>query len=222
MIWSRAPGFFSSLLKLILIGEHFADRIGVAGGERHDGGVDDALVFAGELFLDQRREFFDVEMENFRDQAEHENVFALVLGRAAERFNGQAGDGDADVNETFVIEVRLDVVGIVKEDAAFFQEIDVVLVTVLIKRDEKIGFVTGGKHFAGAHADLENGWTAGNGGGNRHVSHDVLVAAAGEAREKGAGGLNAVLGIAGETDDGVVDVFGAEIGSVRRWGNRGR
>jgi hypothetical protein len=81
--------------------------------------------------------------ENFRDQAEDENVFALVLGRAAERFNGQAGDRHADVNETFVVEVRLDVVRIVKQDAALAEKIDVVLVTVLIKRDQKIGFITG-------------------------------------------------------------------------------
>ena len=134
-----------TFLELILVGENFADGIGIAGGERHDGGVDDALVFAAEFFLDQRVELFDIETENFRDQSEDENVFALVLGRAAERFDGQAGDGNADVNETFVVEIRLDVIGIVKEDAAFFQKTDVVLVTVLIKRDQKIGFVTGGQ-----------------------------------------------------------------------------
>ena len=82
--------------------------------------------------------------------------------------------GHADVDETFVVEVRLDVIGIVKEHAAFFQKADVVLVTVLIKRDEEVGFVAGGKHFAGAHADLENGGPAGDGGRDRHVGHDVL------------------------------------------------
>ena len=56
-----------------------------------------------------------------RDQTEDENVFALVLGRAAERFDGQPGDRNADVNETFVVGVRLDVIGIVKEDAALFR-----------------------------------------------------------------------------------------------------
>ena len=123
----------------------------------------------------------------FADQAEDENVFALVLGRAAERFDGQAGDRHADVNETFVVEIRLDVIRIVKQDAAFFQKVDVVLITVLVKRDEKIGFVAGGKHFAGADADLENRRSAGNGGGDRHVGHDVLSAASGESGEKSAG-----------------------------------
>ena len=32
-------------------------------------------------------QLLDIEIENFRDQAEDENVFALVLGRAAERFD---------------------------------------------------------------------------------------------------------------------------------------
>ena len=216
MIWSRAPVFRHDHLKLILLRQNVADRVGVAGRERHERGVDDALVFAGEFFLDQRRQLLDIEMKNLRDQAEDENVFALVLGRAAERFDGQAGDRHADVNETFVVEVRLDVVGIVKQDAALFQKVDVVLVTVLIKRDEEIGFVAGGENFARADADLENRRTAGDRGGNRHVSHDVLVAAAGEPGEESAGALDAVLRIAGEPDDGVVDVFGTQIGALGR------
>src|SRR5205814_9653553 len=99
--------------------------------------------FAGEFFPNQGLQLLDVEVENFRDQAEDENIFALVLGGAAERFDGESGDRDADVYETFVVEIRLDVIGIVKENAAFFEEPDVVLVTVLIKRDEEIGFVAG-------------------------------------------------------------------------------
>ena len=87
--------------------------------------------------------FSTSRLKIFAIRPEHENVFALVLGGAAERFDGQTGDGHADINETLVVEVRLDVVGIVKQDAAFAQKIDVVLVTVLVKRDQKIGFVTG-------------------------------------------------------------------------------
>ena len=109
----------------------------------------------------------------------------------------------------------LDVIGIVKENAAFFQEADVVLVTVLIKRDEEIGFVARGEDFARAHAHLENRRAAGDRGGNRHVSHDFLRAAAGEPREERAGALDAVLRIAGEPNDGVVDVFRAKIGALR-------
>ena len=161
-------------------------------------------------------------MKDFRDQTEDENVFAFVLGGSAECFHGQSGDGHADVNKAFVVEIRLDVVGIVEQHAPLFQKADVVLVAVLIKRDKKIGFVAGGENFAGAHADLEDRRTAGDGGGNRHVSHDIVIAAAGEAREKSARALNAVLRISRETDDGVVDAFGAKIGPVRcRGGRRG-
>ena len=197
-----------------MVRENIADRVGVAGLERHDRGVGDALVFAREFFVDQIVfSLLDIEMEDLRDQAEDEDVFALVLGRAAERFDGQAGDGNADVNEAFVVEIGLDVVGIIKENAAFFQEADVVLVAVLIKGDEEIGFVAGGEDFARADADLENRRPAGNRGRDRHVGHDVLVAAAGEPGEKRAGALDAVLRIAGEADNGVVDVFRAEIGA---------
>ena len=72
-----------------------------------------------------------------------ENVFAFVLRSAAQRLDRQTCDGNSDINETFVVEVRFDVVGIVKQHAAFAQEIEVVLITVLIKRDEKIGFIAG-------------------------------------------------------------------------------
>src|SRR5436190_7707601 len=169
----RRAGFID-LLELVKLRENIADGITVPGLERHQGGVHDALVFAGEFFANQRLQFLDVEVENFRDQPENENVFALVLGGAAERFDGEPGDRHADVNETFVVEVGLDVIGIVKKNAALFQKPDVVLVAVLVKRHEEIGFVAGRQDFASAHADLENGWTAGDGGGNGHVVLDFL------------------------------------------------
>src|SRR5438094_981791 len=46
-----------------------------------------------------------------------------------------------DVKETFAIAVWFDVVGFIKQYAAFTQETDVVLVTILVKRDQKICFV---------------------------------------------------------------------------------
>src|SRR5947209_218802 len=90
-----------------------------------------------------------------------------------------------------------------------------VLITVLIKRDQEIGFVTGREHFARTDADLEDGRSARNGGGNRHVSHDVLIAASSEPGEKRARGLNSVLRIAGEPDDCVLNIFRSKIGAVR-------
>ena len=76
------------------------------------------LRFSAKSFPDQSFELARIEMKDPRDQAEHKDVLALVLGRAAERFDGQAGNRHADMNELLVVGVRLDVVGIVKQDAA--------------------------------------------------------------------------------------------------------
>src|SRR5438132_9099251 len=70
-----SPGF-DDMLKLIAFRQHIADGIGVASRKRHDGRVDDALVFAGELFFYQLLQLLDIETENFHDQAEDENVCA--------------------------------------------------------------------------------------------------------------------------------------------------
>ena len=225
----RAVAFFvNGRLKFVLLRQDIADGVGVAGGKRHDGGVGDARVFAGKFFFDQGRQLLDIEVKDFRDQPEDEDVFALVLRRSAERFDRQSGDGHADVNETFVVQIGLDVVGVVEEDAAVFQKADVVLVTVLIKRDEEVGFIARGEDFARAHADLENRGTAGDGRGDRHVGHDIVIAASGQAREESAGALDAVLRISREADNGVVDALGAKIGAIRlrcrsgRWGSGGR
>src|SRR5205823_4279890 len=109
-----------------------------------------------EFFADQSFQLICVEIENLRDQSEHENVFALVLRGAAQRFDRKAGDGNTDVDETFVVKVRLDVVRIVKQDPAFAQKMEVVLIAVLIKCDEKIGLVACRQHFARTDAYLEN------------------------------------------------------------------
>ena len=68
--------------------QHLADGIRVASCKRHDSSVDDALVFARELFFNQPGQLLDIEGENFRDQAEDENILALILGRPAQRFDG--------------------------------------------------------------------------------------------------------------------------------------
>src|SRR5216684_9318431 len=90
-----------------------------------------------------------------------------------------------------------------------------VLITVLIKRDEKIGFVAGRKNFARTDAHLKDRRSAGDGGGNRHVSHDVLIAASGQSRQKRAGGLNSVLRIASKPNDCVLNIFWTKISALR-------
>ena len=185
--------------------------------ERHQCCVYDALVFATELFGDQSFQLFDVEIENFCDQAKDENVFALVLGGAAERFDGQTSDRHADINETFVVQVRLDVVRIVKQDPALAQKTDVVLVTVLVERDQKISFVACRQDFAGADAHLKNGRPTRDRRWNRHVRHDIVFATAGEPREERPGGLNSVLRVSCQPDYGILNTFRAQIGSLAVW-----
>src|SRR5262245_66240430 len=125
-----------------MLRQNVADWICVTGLESHQRRVHNALIFATEFFADQSFQLIDVEIENLRDQPENENVLAFVLGRAAQRFDGQTSDGDADVHETFVVQIRLDVIGIVKQDAAGEREMGVVLITVLKKSDEKSGYIT--------------------------------------------------------------------------------
>ena len=107
----------------------------------------------------------------------------------------------------------LDLVGIVKADPAVAQGVEMVVVGVLVKGHQGVGAVAGVEDLAGAKVDLEDGRTAGNGAGNRHVGHDFLGGGSGQLAEKGPDRLNAILGIAGQTDDGIADV-----GRGGRWG----
>ena len=92
---------------------------------------------------------------------------------------GQARNRHADmVIILFPFRLRLDVVGIVKHDAALFQRTDVVFVGVLVKRQQHVRLVARTQHLAGADAHLENGRPAGNRRRNGHERHDLLLAAA--------------------------------------------
>ena len=147
------------------------------GGERRGG---DALGLALKAFDNQSLNASGIEVKHARDQTERENVFALVLGRAADGFHSQLGDRAADVTEfSLQILARLHMRCIVQNDTAFLYEIDVVIVAVLIEGHQHIGFVAGCQHLAGAEAHLEDGRAAGNGGGNGHVRHDLLLASPG-------------------------------------------
>src|SRR5579862_3875566 len=71
---------------------------------------------------------------------------------------------------------------------------------MLIEGQKHISFITRTQYFAGTDANLENRRSAGNCRGNGHESHDLLLAASGQAGEKTADCLDAVLGIAGDTN----------------------
>src|SRR5436190_10679366 len=95
----------------------------------------------------------------------------------------------------------LDVIGIIENDAIFLKRVDVVLVRMLIKREQHISIITGAEHFARTNAHLEDRRTAGNSRWDGHEGHDFLLASCCEAGQETADGLNAVLRIAGYADD---------------------
>src|SRR5437763_16867774 len=92
-----------------------------------------------------------------------------------------------------------------------------VLIAVLIKSDEKIGFITSGQHFARTDADLKNRRTTRDRRGDGHVRHDIVLAASSQAREKCASCLDSVLRISRETDHCILNNFGAQISSLDIW-----
>ena len=96
-------------------------------------------------------------------------------------------------------------VAVVEEDAARSKRFDMGVVTMLIERHQHIRPVTGREDVTRAHPHLENGRSARDGGRNRHVGHDVLVAASGEPGEEPADSLDAVLRVAGQPDNNVMN-----------------
>src|SRR5262245_53185146 len=111
--------------------------------------LDDALVFAGEAFLNQFFKFWHVKVEHTRDETECINVLTLILGRTTNGFNRQARNWNAHV-VIFLLPfgLWLDMVGIVKSDAALLERGDVVFVGMLIESEEHVGFIPGAQNFA--------------------------------------------------------------------------
>ena len=176
--------------------------VAVPGLERVHGGLHHALALGRKTLVDQPLEFLEVEVEHSADQAECINVFALVASRAADRLNRQAGDGDPDV-PIFIkpLFVRLNVVAVVNQNTALAQVADVVLVGMLVERQQHIGLIAGTEDIPRAKANLKDGWTAGDGRGDGHHRHDLLLTAAGQTGKEAADGLDTVLGITGNADD---------------------
>ena len=194
----------------------------VTGVEGQHGVADNVFVLTAEALFNEGGQLLNVEVEDARDEAENVDVLALVLAGAADGFDGAAGDGNGDLGEAVVALDGCDVVGIVEEHAAGAEGTDVGVVAVLVECDEHVGAVPGGQNVAGAHADLEDRRSTGDGGGDRHIGHDVLIAAAREAGEEAADGLNPVLRITGESDDDVVNGTGSGrrgCGATRRFGS---
>ena len=95
---------------------------------------------------------------------------------------------------------------VIKNDATLFERRQMPFVGVLVERQQHIRLVAGAEHLAGADADLEDGGTTRDRGGNGHKRHDFLLTAAGQPREKAADGLDAVLRVARDADHHFVDL----------------
>ncbi len=174
--------------------------------ERRQRVVQNARILAGETLAQKLFQLRHIQIEHPGDEAERVNVFALVLGGAADGLDRERGNRNAHVVIIgFPFRLGRHVVAVVKHDAFFLERTDVAFVAVLVKRQQHVGFVTGGQHLAAADAHLKNGRSAGNGGRNGHERHDFLLAAPGQPREETADGLDAVLRIAGNADDDLVD-----------------
>ena len=70
--------------------------------EGRERGGGDALGLAFEAFGNQSLYTAGIEVKHARDQAKCKNVFALVLGRAADGFHSKLGNRTADVAEFFL------------------------------------------------------------------------------------------------------------------------
>ena len=85
--------------------------------------MDDGGIFAGKSFFEELVQFWHAQVEHPGEQTQCEYVFALVAPAAADGFDRQSRNGHADVSvlgEVFR-EDFLHVIGIVQNDAAFFE-----------------------------------------------------------------------------------------------------
>ncbi len=122
--------------------KYISKGICIARMKRRERVVQNAWIFAGEAFANEFFKFWNVQIEQFGDEAERENIFALVLSRSADGFDRQAGNRNAEMMIfPFPFFLRLDVVGIEKHDAAFFERSDMVFVGMLVEAEQHIGFV---------------------------------------------------------------------------------
>jgi len=116
---------------------------GVAGIEGQHGVTDDVLAEFAELLIDELGHLGDFEIEETAKQSQHEDVFALFLGRTTDRFDRGTGNRNAHGNTVDARGVGRDVVAVVDEHAAFAEGANVVVETVSVEGDEEVGLVAG-------------------------------------------------------------------------------
>ena len=79
-----------------------SERVAVAGMKGRERGGGDALGLTFEAFGNQTFNAAGIEVKHTRDQAKCENIFALILGRAADGFHGKLGNRTANMAEFFL------------------------------------------------------------------------------------------------------------------------
>ena len=161
------------------------------------------LVLFAELTADDADELIFIQIENGNDQAEHEQVLAAILRGATDGLHGGRGERNADVEDALLMLDLLHLAAVVEADAALTQRGKMAVVAVLIEGHEHVRLIASGEHFARAEMHLEDGWPAADRGRDRHVGHHFLRRAARQTSEEAADGLDAILRISGEADDGV-------------------
>jgi hypothetical protein len=147
---------------LLALGEleqirRIAKGIAVSGMKRREGVLEDALILAREAFGDEFLDLGRVQVEHPGHQPERQDILALVLGCAANGFNGQARNLHTNVAVIlFPFGIGRHMICVKQHNAAFAQGFDVSFVRVLVKRQQHIRFVTRTKNLASADAHLEN------------------------------------------------------------------
>ena len=133
--------------------------------------------------------------------------FPRSLAVPPERFDRGARNRNSDMTNTLVGSIRLDVIRVIKTNAAIAQRRDMAVVTVLVKRHKNVGFVAGRKHFSGSEVHLENRRPARDRRGNRHVSHDLATTAPRETRKESTDRLDAVLRVSRKANHRILDAL---------------
>jgi hypothetical protein len=181
----------------------------------------DCRIFSAKALLDQFRQLRHIEIEHFRQQPERINVLPFVPPRAPDRLHRQRRNRHTDVViHAEQILLWRHVIGVVKHDATALQRTDVVRVAVVVKAKQHVCFVARAEHLPGANAYLENGRPARDRGRDRHEGHYLLFTPPGEPREEAADGLDSVLRISRDADDGFLN-GGDFRGLTRRGDNCG-
>ena len=106
-------GFFLTFQELKRLND-LPQRMRIAGVESIQGIRQHARIFAGEPFLNQLFQFWDVQIEHLGNQAERKNVLSLIFGRSADGLDGQPRNRHANMMVApLPFRLRFDMIGVI-------------------------------------------------------------------------------------------------------------